>query len=152
MAKTQNSPTLVKSEKKAPTRITCTLGEIEVAVPALRKLVQRELPAKQGYHIAKLARLIQRESDLFEQRVNKLCEELGELKQPTEESRAKGLTVPYHQVPPEKMDLYHEKLKDLRAVEVTLNWGPIPIEWFESSTLAAIDIMLLGPFLDGELR
>lgn len=105
------------------------LGDLATCGEAFSNIVRLNLSAKKAYHIAKLARLVEKEIIIYNDLRMKLIEET---KDDTKELES--------------------KIKELNDTEVTIDWKPIPIEWLEDQNLKAADFMGMGSLIEGEMK
>ena len=126
---------VVEMPTPRPRVIKLALGELVVAEPALTRLLEERMPAKTAYHLAKLARLAQQELQHFHAKRNDAIKELGI---PADDG---SITVSA-----ERMPEFSERMRELGAVEVTLDWGPLLISELPT-TISPGDVMRLGVLL-----
>lgn len=124
--------------------VVTTLGALLEAQVALARLSAKPLPTKQAYHIAKMARLVAQEVDIFNQRRNDLIKELGEERDPTAAEQAAGHIGKMRQVKPELQTVFHARITEFAAIEVTIPWRPINLAEISDLVISAADINALG--------
>lgn len=124
--------------------VVTTLGQLLEAQVALARLSAKPLPTKQAYHIAKLARLVAQEVDLFNQQRNALIKELGDERDPTAVEQAAGQIGRVMQVKTEHQAAFFTRAKELADLEVTIPWRAINLAEIENLVISAADINALG--------
>jgi hypothetical protein len=101
--------------------ITTTLGRLVNAVPTLHRIAAVPLPMRTAYDLAKLVKLVEVEVDIFNDRVEALRKELrGDLPADAD--------VP---VPADVLAAFQERVNDLTAVPVTIDWKPFNLSVLE---------------------
>lgn len=130
--------------------ITTTLGALLEAEPALEELEQLRLPAKPAYHVAKLARLVLAETQIFKQQRDALIRELGTERPAAAAEQAAGAGPTTIQVTPENLAVYVERVNALAAVPVEIAWRPLALVDLDGVTLRPADLRRLGPLLSDE--
>ena len=132
------------SEQKG---ISATLGELVDAEEALRRVCgQNSMKARTVYHLAKLARLVSAETRHFHEQRDALFTELGterECRTPAERAKH-GATV--REIEPANIKAYQERIREVLAVPVQLEWGPVRSCDLPSATAA--DVLDLGPLCE----
>ena len=128
-------------------KIEMTLKDVTEAAPALRKLMGcAKMGAKTKYHAAKLGRLFQTEMDIYEEKRQEMVKEMSTERDATEAEQRSGMTPRIFSVPPEKLEEFKRRHKELLDVKVEIAWSPFPFEELPDD-LDAIDIMTLGALL-----
>ncbi len=127
--------------------IQTTLGMLAAAESALGRLVALKLPVKVGYHVSKLAKLVQQETAHYEtQRIN-LIRELGDERDPTPMEAAAGMVDKVHQVRPADLATFKTRLKELQDISVTIQWAPVSVAALEGQLVTPQDLIDLGPLV-----
>lgn len=142
------------SEKQQP-QIETTLGSLERGLPALKsvatKIQDKDVPAKVKYHVGKLCRLVDVEIETFDKMRTDLVKELGDQRDPTPEERAAGKLDKVYQVKAENGDEFVRRYRDAESVRVTIQWGPIQVDWLEKTNVSSLEMgQLIAAGLLGE--
>lgn len=140
-----------KTTAQDTTRISTTLGELVRAQAALGKLLGVTLPTKLGYHLAKLGRLVEAETKVYQDRRVALAKELGEEREPTEEEAAVGASQMF-KIKPEHLPKWRQEIATLNAIEVVLPWAPFSLKDVPDGSLSGGDIMDLGALLADDVE
>lgn len=85
------------------------LSTVIGAIPTLKKLMEQDLPVKQSYAVAKLARRVDEEVTLYNSERKKLIEKYG---LPEEEGK--------YTIPQEKIDDCNAELSELLSIEIDI--------------------------------
>lgn len=128
--------------------IATTLGQVALAEPALAQIAAIRLPVKTAYHVAKLLRLVQDETRLFQERRNEAIRRHGTERPATAEERAaSGPTIvevlPGH----EGWSAFLTEMRELESVSVTLPWGPLTLDMLGQVEIEPSVLLNLGPLL-----
>jgi hypothetical protein len=133
--------------------IVTTIGALVDAEPALQKLTSVKLDAKTRYHAVKLAKLVAAETRVhFYEPQREAFKEFGVEREPTPaEVRQFGPDKLFDiaTASPEQRAAFTARIKDLRAVEVPIPWGPITLTMLEPyPEFTGADMLALGPLCD----
>ena len=127
--------------------IKTTLGQLYLADTALTHLSEVKVPAKVGYHLAKLVALVRQEITHFSTQRDKLTKELGEERSATADEYRRSGSSKVISIPPDKWEEYSQRCEELAAVPVTINWKPFDLAQLNGDLLATSDIVALGPLV-----
>ncbi len=135
--------------EKAQSGIQTTLGALAEAEPALKRLASIPLSAKTGYHLAKLIRLVDQETKHFWEKRNALITELGEARDATPAEKAAGERGRPLEIRMSSKNYpdFEKRMKELAAVEVSLDWSPLGLSALEGKELSAADVLALTGLL-----
>jgi hypothetical protein len=134
----------------ADKKIETTIGALVEAEPALNRLAALRLDAKTRYHVLKLAKLVAAETKehFYAPRLDAFKEFAVE-RPPTPAERARnGLDPVFDLEPatPENRAACSARLKDLAAVPVSIQWGPVTPTMLDGTPeFTAADMLALGP-------
>lgn len=129
--------------------IQTTLGEVADAEPALQRVLTIALDAKTRYHAVKLAKMVTAEARHFDEEKNAAIKEFGVDRDATEAEKKRGMTGPITEVKPENLAAFLERIKELRAVAVSLPWGPLTTAMLEPyPAVTGRDCVDLGPLYE----
>ena len=130
--------------------IDSTLGRLVAAEEALRRLAEQRMPLKTAYHIAKLAKLLSAESEIFQQKKTEIFRAHGTERPPkTEEERAQfGETV--LEVPPASRQVVFDAMKELFEVPVRIEWAPLTLAQLDGVSISPLDLIALDPVVEGD--
>lgn len=123
--------------------IKSTLKDLVEAESALASLMQLRLPPKSAYHLAKLGRLVNQETEHFRKQREALIKEYGEERDATPQEQQTGQSK-VMQVKPDNVEKFLERIKELGAVEVTIDWNPVKMDMLEGQTVRGAELMQLG--------
>jgi len=127
--------------------IHATLGSVVDAGPALRRLADQCLPVRTAYQIAKLAKLVAAETEIYQEKRLEIFKAHG-IPRPaaTDAERAQyGATV--LELPDDARALVAALLQALNDVPVTIAWTPLPLAQLDGLSIQPIDLLALDPFL-----
>lgn len=126
--------------------IKTTLAILVGAEPALRQVAAQDgLTAKTKYHVAKLMRLVAAETKHWADERAAFFETLGiERAAQTPAEKQFGLTV--REILPENAKSFADKMKDLGAIEVSIDWNPV--KSVDLPSALASDLFDLGPLCE----
>lgn len=123
--------------------ITTKLGELVNAEFALENLITQKLPIKTAYHISKLFRLVKIEIGHFNEQRNLIIKDLGTKDNDLWKVEPNG----------PNWTEFLEKINELVALEVNLDWKPINFDDLESITITPADLNALGSLImNGEIK
>lgn len=133
-------------------RIETTIGHLVDAEPALARLTAVRLDAKTRYHVVKLAKLVAAETkDHFYEPRQEIFKDLGVERDPKPAELAQLGPDKVREIPIAKMGEFSARMKDLAAVPVTLEWGPVTNAMLESyPEFTGADMLALGPLFTME--
>jgi len=126
--------------------IETTLGVLVAAEPALARLAAEKLPIKVAYHIAKLAKLVIAETELFKQQRDALVKRLGTVRAATEAERAVHGSEVWEVQPPHQRE-FVDQLTELLKSPSMVAWVPLEFEELKDVVLPAADLLALGPLV-----
>jgi hypothetical protein len=101
--------------------IKIKLGDLLVADQTLQALGDIDLPARAAYDVAKMAKVIAPDVQIFNDKRNALVKELGEDREPTEAERANGATSSITAVKAENLDEYNRRVQELLDLDIEIN-------------------------------
>lgn len=136
-------------------KIVTTIGELVQAEPALTRLIAVKLDAKTRYHAMKLAKLVAAETkEHFYDPQLEAFKEFGVETEPTPaQVRQFGPDKLFDiaTASPEKRAAFTARIKDLRNVSVTIDWGAITSAMVENyPEFTGADCLALGPLFELE--
>lgn len=118
-----------------------TLGDLVAAEEALSRVAALKLPVKSAYHVAKLVRLVREETRVFHEQRDAFIRELGEA------SVANAHGEQTITVKPANWPEFQKRIRELAAIAVTIAWGPLTLDMFGEESIAAADLLALGPLV-----
>lgn len=128
--------------------IKTTLGAIVDANKVLDPLKKEKLPIAAAVALARVARLVKAEAQLFEEKRNEFITELGVERPATPDEKAmadpNGNVV---SVTKENMPEFARRLSELAVCEVELACDPIAIAALGDIAMTPEDVDRLGPFI-----
>ena len=127
------------------TQIETTLGALATAAPALDQLTRLPLKIKSAYSLAKLARLVNQELEVYEKQRLALVTKHGDVREATPEEVATGVQGQVTQVRPSELEAFSKALAELRSLSVIIPWQPITLDDLDGQAVRASDLMQLGP-------
>lgn len=116
-----------------------TLGELQVAIEALNKIINVSLSIKVSYYLSKTIKVINEELSHLEKARIKLVEQYG-TKNEKEEVR----------VTQENFPKFHEEFRQLLSEEVDINIKTIKLSEILDVKLSTMDILALGKLLEDD--
>lgn len=138
--------------EEAQKTFTVTLRQSVNAELALVQLAAIRMPVKVGYHITRLLGFIRKEAKFWNDEQAKLFEELGDLREPTEEEskRNGGQKIREIRADSEKWPEFKRRLDELSGHEVTIPWVPLQLEELGELVIEPSVLDALGPCLTGQ--
>lgn len=104
--------------------IKTTIEEILKSADVLNDLVARQLKAKTAYHVARLAREVNREAQLFEEERTKLVEKYAEKDENNKLKIGENGNI---SVAKENLENYVKEITELTKSEIELNVEPLEL-------------------------
>jgi hypothetical protein len=117
--------------------LTMTLGELVDAEPALGRLLEVRLSAQLAYNVAKLSKVVQKETKHFQEQRDALIRELGE---PVPDDPNGAVRVTMANTPD-----FLRRVQELAAVETTLT--VVPLKLADLPEMTGSDVLKLGALI-----
>lgn len=128
--------------------IETTLGALVDAEPALTRLLAVPLPVKTGYALAKLGKLVRKETAYFHEQREAAIRALGAARAPNVAEQAVGHTE-IIEVTAEHRPAFFARIALLGAIAVTIPWEPIALDALGDLAITGEDLLALEPLLTG---
>lgn len=131
--------------------ITTTLGTLVKIENSLVRVSSQPTTVKVAYHLSKLLKLIQSETEYYHTEQNKLIKELGSERQVTSVEKENGMSGSVFEVKPENLETFTNKIKELSEIEVKLDtkWL-LTLDLLENIKVSGLDMLTLNILIEGE--
>lgn len=127
--------------------IKLKIREVVSADQALGVLADLDVPPQAAFDIARVARAIQAEMEIYQRKRDKLLDEHGERRQATEEEKKSGLGPEVIQVKAEHLKAFNEAIDALLDVETELAVNPLDLKRLGDIRVKPRDVFMLGPLV-----
>src|SRR5262252_5381118 len=121
--------------------IETTLGQVVMAEEALRRLADQKLDVRTSYHLAKLAKLITAESEIFNQKRLAIFKEHGDSRPPKTDAERAQFGDSVIEIKPEHVETVARLMKELFDVPVSLPWTPVKLGRLNGAQVSPLDML-----------